>query len=1104
MRRPAWHAALALSALVWLAGCPDDGGTPGTDSGTTDVVVATDTPAVADVAGEVVEPDLPSVPDEGPEIPLHAADIPDDVEPDLPPPDTSDVSDAADLPDVSDALDIPDVLDDLPPDLEPDLAPDVLPDIELDTGPAPPSWVTCDAGDEAWVRRVFPVLLGRAPTGIEEVRVFVDLIAQSDRETAARAMMTSSDYIGRWFHWLLDELRVNRVGDKIHVECYGAALRADHEGDTASYVRDHPASAPGQGAAFNMTDLVWDALVLDDLSPVWRGHLFAMLMKPLTGANVSEEALDVSRRQDFGEIFEATYLHRNVVCSGCHNSEWATTDHPDPELDRHVPIAGNFERAIYGQPGGRTEMEVYSIFRGLGVVGGPWRPWGILNACGSYALPGTVPPDPVGWDAWFIEDLGADGAIWEIETFLHQGFDALRANGRVLVDPDSGDIAGPEAFAYMVSARIANRVWRELMGYPLTLVHYFPRNAAQRDILQELTDHLVVEQWSLKTLLVDIVTHPLFNENAPIDGCGGDNPYTLPPVFNPWILEQPEDERLNSQGDALHRLDARLLIRSVWKALEWPASPSYPGPDDELFQKAIGVFVKDAEPGFDGVDFQGMLSWEGRYGVCEKPASMGSDSDWIDKLVATALAASDEAPDDPPSVADVVRAMKDRLLGTPVIAGPAEATLVAALVGSDALTTAIPDAGGTWRGGIRRLCGALLSSPQFLLAGVPMEDVLPDGASRLAFGDGTYADRCELWAQAIPGGDVKAKCTEAGLVLVPVLPPLADPERLACVQEACVDAWDACQAAAVCADAWGCLTECDNDGCAEACGSEGGPQELRDLLRCGRLAGCDLSLACGDGVCAAGEDADACPGDCGQRACLVESCAEAIDECDGCADVLECWLSCASDACRNGCILEAVPYVIAGIQQVKACGVQEGCIVLPPVCGDGVCDGDESVLSCGADCPVVCGDGVCSDGEDCAADCAQGQTCQDKCGGFDQNWACQCDGQCTELGDCCPDYAALCLMDEPECGDTECNGAETAASCPADCAFPNAGCVVDACGDEVAACDAVDTCGATFGCVAACGTSLSCLDFCKPTGSIGAALPFNAVVTCGTDAGCFQ
>lgn len=46
-----------------------------------------------------------------------------------------------------------------------------------------------------------------------------------------------------------------------------------------------------------------------------------------------------------------------------------------------------------------------------------------------------------------------------------------------------------------------------------------------------------------------------------------------------------------------------------------------------------------------------------------------------------------------------------------------------------------------------------------------------------------------------------------------------------------------------------------------------------------------------------------------------------------------------------------------------------------PVCGDGVCDVDESPASCPQDCPTsgpYCGDGVCDNGEThttCAADC---------------------------------------------------------------------------------------------------------------------------------------
>lgn len=89
----------------------------------------------------------------------------------------------------------------------------------------------------------------------------------------------------------------------------------------------------------------------------------------------------------------------------------------------------------------------------------------------------------------------------------------------------------------------------------------------------------------------------------------------------------------------------------------------------------------------------------------------------------------------------------------------------------------------------------------------------------------------------------------------------------------------------------------------------------------------------------------------------------------------------------------------------------------PSVCGDDVCDIDETAASCPADCPDACGDGLCTGSEDpttCNADCP------DVCG----------DALCTgaEGTTTCPDDCGSA------CGDGVCNGSETEQSCPDDCA----------------------------------------------------------------------
>lgn len=795
MKRPLLMLLMGLMVSA-CGGANDDGAVQPVDELDTDVVDAETTPDIG-----TVDTDEPDVGEEPEDVELvDTADPTDLAEPDATEDDVW-MEDAADVP-------------------TPDSAETTDPDVV--EPPEEPDYVVCDAGHEAWVKRTIPILLGRQPTGIREVRVLAAMVEQTSREAVAKGLMERPEYITRWAAWLKDELRVNRVGDKMHASCYGDPVQPQDEGAIAQWVSEHaPDTTESIGAAFNMTDVLQSSLKLDDLTPFYRAHLFAMMPKPITGANVAALELDLTRRQDFGENFESIYLHRNVVCAGCHNSEFATTDSPDPELDRHWPLEGKFEKAVYGNSSGIKEMEVYSIFRHLGVVrsNGGTRPWKMLAACGRFESRTNIDSDPAEYNAHFTTDLGMTASIWDVEQALHEGVDSLRENGMLSVDPETLEVSGPEAFAYLVSMRIVNQVWREVMGYPLTLVHYFPRNEHQRDILGELTQHFVMEQWSLKTLLLDIVLHPTYNDNAAIDGCG-DSAYYFPPIFNPWILDEPDEElHGNSVGDATFRYNARVMLNMLNTAMEWPASPDFPNAEQEVFQKAVGVFVKDAEPGFSGVDFQGMLTWENRYGACASQGSSGgsgdagtcvgycggqavgcycdaecvgagdccpdyeavcvngeipssgSGDDWIGKLVTVAKLSMTDDVDDPDNITvrDVVASLKNRLLVEPDIDDTSEAALIATLFEVEDLDTPLASAEG-WEDRLRRLCGVLVSTPQFLLAGNAPADQAT--TPRLEM-NGSYQSICENYASAFYDPLVwTVTCSEDSVLITPYLPPL--------------------------------------------------------------------------------------------------------------------------------------------------------------------------------------------------------------------------------------------------------------------------------------------------------------------------------------------
>ena len=94
-------------------------------------------------------------------------------------------------------------------------------------------------------------------------------------------------------------------------------------------------------------------------------------------------------------------------------------------------------------------------------------------------------------------------------------------------------------------------------------------------------------------------------------------------------------------------------------------------------------------------------------------------------------------------------------------------------------------------------------------------------------------------------------------------------------------------------------------------------------------------------------------------------------------------------------------------------------------CGDGTCNVNEDCESCESDCGVC---GECGDGE--VPDCADNDCCPESWigDGFadceDQAYGCDLTCYDNDGGDCAP----------PECGDGTCNGDETEASCPEDCA----------------------------------------------------------------------
>jgi hypothetical protein len=374
-----------------------------------------------------------------------------------------------------------------------------------------------------------------------------------------------------------------------------------------------------------------------------------------------------------------------------------------------------------------------------------FTPWGADPACGVFTP--DVPDDPAGVDAHLASVRGTRATVIGLEAALHRGVDSIADKGFIVRADNSVD--GPdEALAYLVAMHVVDGVWREVIGSQLTIATHFPRNKASRDMLKSLTDDFVDSHSSLRTILVDVVTSPYFNLRAPDEKCG--EAYSLPQVFDPWVRTEPDPAmQNNSPADGVHVLSGRTMLRAAYAALAWPhpdnesfpdgdahfdqsclAFPDCPSLNNECdsnqhccaelndlgcssssgalseidLQRGLGIFHGYSEKGFHGIDFQVRLTWENRFGVCAKPT--GVDRDYIDQLVGDAKAHK-------ATLGDAMAALKERLVGEPGFDDDERAAL-STLAGNLAQPVSSADAETK----LRTLCGVLLSTPQFQLAGL--------------------------------------------------------------------------------------------------------------------------------------------------------------------------------------------------------------------------------------------------------------------------------------------------------------------------------------------------------------------------------------------------
>ena len=271
------------------------------------------------------------------------------------------------------------------------------------------------------------------------------------------------------------------------------------------------------------------------------------------------------------------------------------------------------------------------------------------------------------------------------------------------------------------------------------------------------------------------------------------------------------------------------------------------------------------------------------------------------------------------------------------------------------------------------------------------------------------------------------------------------------------------------------------------CRAASGPCDVDDYCS-GVSGGCGVdnkkpdNTVCGtnaDGLCRLNDHCIA--GDCVEQAAPADTvvCRPAANVCDQEEKCDGSSTSCPTDQLIAGCnfcgdgFCNGSETLVDCPQDCSVCGdgsctgaeTLASCPQDCSVCGDGTCSGPEDSTTCVEDCGAVCGDGVCN-GDESTANCVA--DCGSQCG----------DGVCNGLED-----TINCVADcGSHCGDGVCNGSEATTNCPADCG--------SVCGDGV--CNGSED---TANCVADCGSM--CGDgVCN--GSEGTA---NCPTDCGSQCG---
>lgn len=318
--------------------------------------------------------------------------------------------------------------------------------------PKPPA---DDGGHATFAKEAIVVLLGRKPRGVDEIESVADIAQLLGRDVAVQMMMKDTEFVDHWTDVIIDLLEIQRQRDGgISVaqdsDCWGDPTVGTPDASLAEWVRDHGPTASGAPTGWNMKDLVRSAILLDDLSPIYRVNLFTTSMR---------RAGNAERRAEMTNYLLRVYLNRDTGCLGCHNPEKSTSNKVDSGGNitwrRLWNIPGHPEKALFGNylDGGGVYNAILPIMRadvrkpagsGFGIL-----PWGMSTECALDSAEdrpendGTADfPDPLftgfqqipagaadNTNASFGNlDGGSNGkvSLWELEQALHGGIFDLK------------------------------------------------------------------------------------------------------------------------------------------------------------------------------------------------------------------------------------------------------------------------------------------------------------------------------------------------------------------------------------------------------------------------------------------------------------------------------------------------------------------------------------------------------------------------------------------------------------------------------------------------------------------------------------------------------